>query len=694
MQSMRAILVLLVASAAPLAHADDASSNPLGKVLELIDELAAKVTAEGEAETKVFNEYVEWCDDAAKNSAFAIETADKEVESLSAKIGEETAAISVASTNIDNLASAIAETSTQLKEATGIREKENADFVKAEKELMEAVDALERAVKILEKEMSKGASFAQLDTSSIQRALVGLGAVLDAASFTTSDRKKLLALAQTQESAEDLEDDKMLGAPAAKNYESKSGGIVDVLEDMKDKADAELSELRKAETAAANNYAMLKQSLEAQEAADTKDMKEEKSSKSAAEESKATAEGDLAKTKEELASSKKELATAQSSCMTTAADRQTSVAARNEELKVIAEAKKILEETSAGAVSQTYSLLQLGNSADLARVEVVTMVKKLASQYHSASLAQLASKVAAEAKYGGKDVFGKIKGLISDMIAKLEAEAEEEATEKAYCDEQLAKTAAKQSELEDDVAKMTAKIDQAASKSTELKEQIKELESELATISREQADMDKIRSEQNADYKVASSDLKLGLTGVRKALQVLRDYYGGASAALVQEDQPAAPVFHSKSGGAGGSIIGILEVCESDFATGLAKTEQEEADAASEYEKMTQENKVTKATKEQDVKYKTQEDKSQEKTIAEVSGDRSAAQEELDAVNSYDAKIKDRCIAKPESYEERKARRTAEIKGLKEALSILESETALVQRKSRRAHMRGAIVAN
>ena len=89
------------------------------------------------------------------------------------------------------------------------------------------------------------------------------------------------------------------------------------------------------------------------------------------------------------------------------------------------------------------------------------------------------------------------------------------------------------------------------------------------------------------------------------------------------------------------------KVCESDFATGLAMEEQEEADAASEYEKVTQENKdtilyyamlcyamlyhnilcyailyytmlyhkVAKATKEQDVKYKTQEDKSQEKTI-------------------------------------------------------------------------------
>ena len=474
------------------------------------------------------------------------------------------------------------------------------------------MDALGRAIKILEKEMSKGASFAQLDTSSMQAALVGLGAVLDAASFATSDRKKLLALAQTQESAEDAEDDKMLGAPAAANYKSKSGGIVDVLEDMKDKADGELSDLRKAETTNRNNFEMLKQSLEAQKGADEKDLAEEKSAKAAAEEGKATAEGDLEKTVIELKTSKDELAEAQASCMTAAADHDTSVASRNEELKVIAQAKKILEETSAGAVSQTYSLLQVAagtgmrTQADLARTEVVSLVKNLAKKTHSSALAQLASRVAAVAKYGGRnnaDVFGKIKGLISDMITKLEAEAEEEATEKAYCDEQMAKTTAKKEELEDDVAKMTAKIDQAAAKSTELKEQVKELETELAELTREQAEMDKIRGEQNADYQVAKSDLTLGLTGVRKALGVLREYYGGASAALVQEDQPTPPKTHSASGGAGGSIIGILEVCESDFATGLAKVEQEEADAASIYEKTSQENKVVKATKEQDAKY-------------------------------------------------------------------------------------------
>merc|ERR1712238_586095 len=215
------------------------------------------------------------------------------------------------------------------------------------------------------------------------------------------------------------------------------------------------------------------------------------------------------------------------------------------------------------------------------------------------------------------------------------------------------------------------------------------LESEMGALAKEQAEMDKIRQEENADYTQAKSDLELGLSGVRKALDVLRDYYGAGSASMLQDDgkfgafmqQPAAPETHSKSQGAGESIINILQVCESDFATNLAKEESEESSAASEYEKISQENAVTKTTKEQDVKYKTQETKSQDKTASEYAADRETANTELSAVDEYYAKIKDRCIAKPETYESRKGRREAEINGLKEALRILEDETALVQRK-------------
>merc|ERR550532_2258465 len=154
--------------------------------------------------------------------------------------------------------------------------------------------------------------------------------------------------------------------------------------------------------------------------------------------------------------------------------------------------------------------------------------------------------------------------------------------------------------------------------------------------------------------------------------------------------QPAKPDMHEKASGAGGSIINILEVCESDFATNLAKEETEEADAQEEYEKTTQMNKITTASKEQDVKYKMQEAISLDKSIAEYSSDKDTTNTELSAVLEYYEKIKERCVAKPETYEERKARREAEISGLKEALSILENETAFMQRKSRR-HMRGRL---
>merc|ERR1712232_54907 len=319
------------------------------------------------------------------------------------------------------------------------------------------------------------------------------------------------------------------------------------------------------------------------------------------------------------------------------------------------------------------------------------LVRRLAKKEHSSALNQLASRISAVARYSGshrEDVFAKVKGLIQAMIAKLEQERSSEATEKAYCDEQIAKTEAKKAELEEDVAKMTSRIDQAAAKSARLKGQVKELEDELAALARTQAEMDRIRSETHADYAVAKADLELGLTGVRKALTTLRDYYGSA-ASMMQDEvrQPAAPEIHSKSAGAGGSIIDILEVVESDFATNLAKEEAEEADAQSDYEKVSQENAVTKTLKEQDVKYKTQEAKSMDSTVAEYTGDLDAANTEYAAVMEYYGKIKDRCIAKPETYEERRARRAAEIQGLKDALNILNDETALVQRKKRGAFL-------
>jgi len=684
---MKAAALVLLLACAPAVVAEE--SNPLGKVFELMSSLEAKIVKEGEAEAKAFKEFFQWCDESPQNLNNDIKTGKASQEKLTAKIDEETSAIAVGTSKIEELSAAISTNEGELNDATSIRTREASDFAASEKELVETVDTLDRAVSIISSEMAKNpAALAQIDHSSMSSLLQSLGAVVDAAGFTNADHQKLTALVQAQ--GEDTE----AGAPAAATYKSQSGGIVDLLEDLKEKAEGELAEARKAESSSKHNFSLMKQSLEDQMSADTKDMNEEKSAKEAAAESKATAEGDLATTVSELKENEQALATANGDCMTTAADHEATVAARTAELKVIATAEKILKESTSGAVGQTYSFLQLKTRADLANSEVITLVKKLARDHHSAALAQLASRIAVVVRYGGKDgadPFEKIKGLISDMISKLTKEAEGEATEKAYCDEQLAKTEAKKAELDGTIAKLTNKIDRAASRSASLKEEVVQLEADLAALAKQQAEMDGIRAEENADYKVAKADLTQGLEGVRKALSVLREYYGG-DAAMIQEDkagsfmqQPAVPQQHEAASGAGGSIINILEVCESDFATNLAKEESEESDSAESYEKTTQENKVTKATKSQDAKYKTKEAAALDKEISELSSDRETSNSELSAVMDYYAKIKERCVAKPETYESRKARREAEIEGLKEALSILENEAAFMQR-GRKGH--------
>merc|ERR1719238_2338100 len=98
---------------------------------------------------------------------------------------------------------------------------------------------------------------------------------------------------------------------------------------------------------------------------------------------------------------------------------------------------------------------------------------------------------------------------------------------------------------------------------------------------------------------------------------------------------------------------------------------------------MTKENQIAKVTKEQDIKYKTKEYKGLEKAVAEAQGDLANAETEYKAVMDYFEKLKDECIAKPETYEERKRRREAEIAGLKEALQILEGEAVgLLQKRT------------
>jgi len=675
---------LLALVVPPAVLADNDNANPISKVIELLSALEAKLMKDGEAEEKAFKDYFEWCDDAAREKGFSLKTDTAKKEKLESTIGKAKSDAEAASELISSLSGVISGDEADLKAAASIREKEQKDFVGEEAELASASDMLGRAISIIEREMKGSALIqTQMNVQNLNGWVQALKTLLDATSISTSDKSGLVAFVQSQQ----RDDDDMgeLGAPAPAAYKSQSGGIVDVLTDMKEKADTELSELRKAEKNNKHNFDMLKLSITDAIKANTHELDENKAAKAEAEETLAVAEGELAMTNKALAEAQAALDLVHTDCMEKAGDHEITVKGRAEELAALAKAKKIIQQMTAGAVGQSYSFIQtsLRTRADLANMEVVNLVKKLAREQHSVALAQLASRLSAVIRYGataGDDPFVKVKGLINDMIAKLMKEAEAEASEKAYCDEEMAKTKAKKEELTDDIEKLTSKIDSATSASERLKEEVAELQKALAELAESQAEMDKIREETHAAFVTAKADLEQGIEGVQGALEVLRNYYQADDAFL---QQPAAPEKHEKSSGAGGSIINILEVAESDFTKNLAQEETEEAAAAEEYEKTTQENKINRATMEQDVKYKTHEHVSLDKAIAENTADRDGLQTELDAVLEYYDKIKERCIAKPETYEERKKRREAEIAGLKEALSILEGQAFLQRRQFR-----------
>merc|ERR1719270_492280 len=226
-------------------------------------------------------------------------TAPKQKAALEAKIQQLTSDIDASSDKIDDLASDIATGESELKDATLIRGKETADFAASEKELVESIDALSRAVAILQREMAKNpAAFAQVDPKDLGGALQAFSAVLDAAAFSSSDQKQLAALVQSQQT--DEADDE-LGSPAAAAYKTHSGNILDVLEDLKEKAEGQLSDLRKAEGNTKHNFNLLKQSLEDQVAANTRHMNDEKADRLASSPVKSTPQIVLDMTNKDLA---------------------------------------------------------------------------------------------------------------------------------------------------------------------------------------------------------------------------------------------------------------------------------------------------------------------------------------------------------------------------------------------------------
>jgi len=666
---MAKLAICLVAFLALSVEAEKVS--PVQKVIQLLDELKGKVQADLDAEGKAAAEFASYCDQTIGDAKYAIKTASRQIESQTAAIEEAANTVTAKEGEIGELGTAISSKEKELVDAEGVYNGEKADFDASDAELVNSIDELSGAIV----QLKKGASLMQVQKR-LQPFADALGKIVDATSINTARKRALGAFLQSQ--SEDKEDaDLTLNAPQASvdiGGGGHSGGIMQTLEDMKSKAEGQLSDVRKAAMESKYNYDMTKMSV-TQEAKNLNDqLGSATATKAATAEAKGKAEGELAETQNSKKASEELLQTTQMDCEAKASEWEARQKDAADEMGAIAKAKEILANGVKAflQVSTKARVVDEDDMEDETRDRLVHVIQKLGAKYHSFALMQLENRCK-------QDPFGKLKSMIGTMIEKLLKEANEEAEQKAFCDTEIAKSRKSQETKTLRLDKVTAREDTAATTIAELQEAVKTLEAEVAEIDATTAEATTIRSEENAAFLKASKDYKDSSAAVAAAVQVLKSYYEGSFMQVKSRTHRASQKEFIEKSDTGGTIISVLEIAESDFTKLLAEAETAEDAAAKAFAALSQESQVSKAAKQAEVKGKQSEVSTLEANLANYKEDKASTGAELDAVMAYLDKLKPQCESKAMSYEEKVARREAEISGLKEALSILEGQTLAVE---------------
>jgi predicted nucleic acid-binding Zn-ribbon protein len=226
---------------------------------------------------------------------------------------------------------------------------------------------------------------------------------------------------------------------------------------------------------------------------------------------------------------------------------------------------------------------------------------------------------------------------------------------------------------------LKATIDQLTAEVGKLGVQISELSQAIADLDKAMSTATAQRMAEKEKNTVTIADAKAGKEAVARAMSVLKTYYDKAASntALIQNKVPGSPATFDKpyTGMEGGGVMGMLEVCESDFARLESETTAGEAENQKSYEEFTSDSTASKGSKTTEMKDKEAEKQQKESDNAQAQKDLKGVTEELNAAMAYYEKLKPSCVDAGESYAERVARREEEIASLKEALKILQGDS-------------------
>merc|ERR1719262_2060688 len=255
-------------------------------------------------------EFNEWCDSEVSEKGYAIKTATREIADHKAAIEDAKSTISAKEAEIGETGTAISTKEAELVDAGKVYDGEEKAFKEAEAELVGTIDELAGGIV----QVKKGASFLQVKKN-LKPVVDVLGRIIEASGVQGAKKRALGAFLQSHEN-----DDLSLNQPQGNTeaYGGHSGGIVETLEDMKTKAEDQLTTARKAAMEGRHNYDMVKMSLE-QEIKNLNDqLASATATKASTGESLGKAKGDLAGVEKSKAADEAYKSTTEMECKATA----------------------------------------------------------------------------------------------------------------------------------------------------------------------------------------------------------------------------------------------------------------------------------------------------------------------------------------------------------------------------------------
>merc|ERR1719313_493720 len=121
--------------------------------------------------------------------------------------------------------------------------------------------------------------------------------------------------------------------------------------------------------------------------------------------------------------------------------------------------------------------------------------------------------------------FSKVLAMIDGMVAVLTEEQKDDDTQKAFCDQDIAKSKAEEKDTEEAIAASEAFIDETTAESAATAEEIKELQKEIKDLDKAVAEATEQRKEEHADYLVFQQQSNAALQLIDKAKNRLFKFY-------------------------------------------------------------------------------------------------------------------------------------------------------------------------